>query len=119
FSPSGADLYYRSGCGRNGEACDLFRLPAAGLAPGGKPERLAEGVKSFEFVDRSGQRLLLGWSRRELVALDLATFEAGKLTAVDNAALPGSAVFLGQERKRLAYVVIDRKRAGVYVANLP
>jgi len=54
-----------------------------------------------------------------MLALDLGILEKGRVVAVDQAALPGSAVFLGPDSSRLAYVVADPKRAGVYVAKLP
>lgn len=119
FSPAGDLLYYRSNCVRNAEACDLYRVPAAGLGTGQDHPRLAEGVKSFEFDRRRPDRLLVTWARKDLVALDLAVWEQGKLVAVDRAALPGSAAFLPPDGSRLAYVVADPKRAGVYVAELP
>ncbi len=116
FSPDGRMLYYRTSCVRNGEACDLY---VTGGAPGETPRRVAEGVRSFEFDRRRPGRLLLTWSRKDLVALDLGVLQDGKLIAVDQAALPGSAAFLGPESRRLAYIVADPKRAGVYVAELP
>ncbi len=119
FSPDGSWLYYRTRCVRNAEACDLERVPAAGLAAGAKPEPIAEGVKSFEFDPRDAGRLLLGWQRKDMVALDVAVWEKGKLTAIDAAILPGSARFLGPDSRRIAYVVADPKRAGVYVAEVP
>jgi len=119
FSPDGNWLYYRTRCVRNAEACDLERVPAAGLAPGAKPEPIAQGVKSFEFDPRDPGRLLLGWQRMDMVALDVGVWEKGKLTAVDRAVLPGSARFLGPDSRRVAYVVAHPKRAGVYVAELP
>lgn len=119
FSPQGDLLYYRSSCVRNAEACDLHRLPAAGPAPGRPPERLAEGVKSFEFDRRRPGRLLVTWARQDLLALDLAVWDQGKLVAVDRSALAGSAAFLPPDGSRLAYIVADPKRAGVYVADLP
>jgi hypothetical protein len=119
FSPDGAWLYYRTRCVRNGEACDLERVPAAGLASGAKPEAIAEGVKSFEFDPRDPGRLLVTWQRMDLVALDVAVWRGGRLTAIDTAVLPGSARFLGPDSRRLAYVVAHPKRQGVYVAELP
>jgi hypothetical protein len=119
FSPDGRWLYYRTRCVRNAEACDLERIPAEGLAPGGKPEPVARGVKSFEFDPRDPGRLLLGWQRADLVALDIGVWEQGKLTRVDSAVLPGSASFLAPDSRRLAYVVVQPKRQGVYVAELP
>lgn len=119
FSPDGAWLYYRTRCVRNAEACDLERVPAAGLAPGAAPERIADGVKSFEFDPRDPGRLLVTWQRMDLVALDLGVWEKGKLTAIDTAAVPGSARFLGPDSRRVAYAVAHPKRQGVYVAELP
>ena len=119
FSPDGKWLYYRTRCVRNAEACDLERVPAAGPAPGAKPEQIAAGVKSFEFDPRDPGRLLLGWQRKDLVALDVGIWEQGKLTSVDAAVLPGSARFLGPDSRRLVYVVVHPRRAGVYVADLP
>lgn len=119
FSPDGRWLYYRTRCVRNAEACDLERVPAAGLAPGAQPEEIAKGVKSFEFDPRDPERLLLTWQRMDLVALDVAVFDRGRTTAVDTAVLPGTARFLGPDSRRVAYAVAHPKRAGVYVAELP
>jgi hypothetical protein len=119
FSPDGRWLYYRTRCVRNAEACDLERVPASGLAAGEKPEAIAPGVKSFEFDPRDPERLLLGWQRMDMVALDVGVWEKGRVTRVDDAVLPGSARFLGPDSRRLAYVVAAPKRAGVYVAELP
>jgi hypothetical protein len=119
FSPDGRWLYYRTRCTRNAEACDVERVPAAGLAPGAKPEAIAQGVKSFEFDPRDPGRLLVTWQRMDRDALDLAVWEAGKLTTVDTYVLPGSAQFLGPDSRRVAYAVIQEKRQGAYVAELP
>ncbi|HEX9051442.1 MAG TPA: hypothetical protein VF841_13000 [Anaeromyxobacter sp.] len=119
FSPDGAWLYYRTRCVRNAEACDLERVPSSGRAPGAAPERIAEGVKSFEFDPRDPGRLLVTWQRKDMVALDVAVWERGKLTGVDTAVLPGSARFLGPDSRRIAYVVAAPKRQGVYVAEVP
>jgi len=114
--PDGKTLWYRAGCVRNAEACDLYALaPGAGE----KPRKIADGVKSFEFDRRAEGRLLLGWSRQDRVALDLAVWQGGKRVAIDESALPGSAFFLAPDSTRVAYVVNDPKRAGVYVAEVP
>ena len=119
FSPDGRWLYYRTRCTRNGEACDLERVPAAGPAPGAGPERIAQGAKSFDFDPRDPGRLLVGFQRMDMVALDVAVWEGGRLVAVDRAVEPGTAQFLPPDSRRLAYVVVQPKRAGVYVAELP
>ncbi len=118
FSPDGRWLYYRTRCTRNAEACDVERVPAAGPAAGAKPEAVAQGVKSFEFDPRDPGRLLVTWQRMDRDALDLAVWEAGKLTSVDTYVLPGSAAFLGPDSRRVAYAVIQEKRQGVYVAEV-
>jgi sugar lactone lactonase YvrE len=118
FSPDGKWLYYRTRCVRNGEACDLERVPAAGLAPGAKPEAVAPGVKSFEFDPRDPERLLVTWQRADLVALDVGVWSPGKLVKVDQGILPGSARFLGPDSRRMAYVVVQPKRQGAYVAEV-
>ncbi len=119
FSPDGAWLYYRTRCVRNAEACDLERVPSSGPPPGAAPEKIADGVKSFEFDPRDPGRLLVTWQRKDMVALDVAVWQRGKLTSVDTAVLPGSARFLGPDSRRIAYVVAAPKRQGVYVAELP
>ena len=119
YAPDGAWLYYRTRCTRNAEACDLERIPADGPAPGAKPELVATAVKSFEFDPGDPGRLLVTWQRMDMAALDLAVWEKGKLTRIDRAALPGSAQFLRPDSRRIAYAVVDPKRAGVYVAELP
>jgi hypothetical protein len=117
FSPDGRWLYYRTSCVREAEACDLLRVEVG--AAGANAERVAEGVKSFEFAPGKPDRLLVAWARKDRVALDLATWEAGKLLAVDNFVRPGTAQFLGGDPRRLAYVVLEPKRQGVYLADVP
>jgi dipeptidyl aminopeptidase/acylaminoacyl peptidase len=117
FSPDGRWLLYRTRCTRQAEACDLERLALAG-APGAGPEELARGVKSFEFDPRDPGRLLLSWQRADSTALDLAVWQ-GRLVAVDQGVLPGSARFLAPDSRRLAYAVVQPRRAGLYVAALP
>jgi hypothetical protein len=117
FSPDDRWLYYRTACVREGEACDLYRVAVA--EPGAKPALVAEGVKSFEYAPGRPERLLVTWARKDRVALDLAVWEGGKLTAVDTYALPGSATFLGGDARRIAYAVVEARRQGVYVAAVP
>jgi hypothetical protein len=118
FAPDGAWLYYRTRCTRQAEACDLERV-AVDAPAGAAPQPLAQGVKSFEFDPRDPGRLLVTWQRADLVALDLAVWRAGVLTAVDQGALPGSIRFLGPDARRLAYAVVQPRRAGVFVADVP
>lgn len=118
FSPDGRWLYYRTRCVRSAEACDLERVPAAGLAGGAKPEPVAPGVKSFEFDPRDPGRLLVTWQRMDMAALDIGVWEGGKLTSIDTYVSPGSARFLGPDSRRVVYVGVHPKRQGVYVADV-
>jgi hypothetical protein len=117
FTPEKDFLWYRAGCVRNGEQCDLYRVPASGLAPGAKPELLAQGVKSFDFDRRRPGRAVLGWAA-PAGALDVGVWDAGKVTRVDRGALAGSAALLGPDATRLVYAVTEKGREGVYVAEV-
>ena len=117
FSPDGRWLYYRTRCTRSGEACDLERIDPG--AAGSRPERIAEGVKSFEFGPGEPGRLLVGWKRLDRDALDVGVWEAGALATVDTQVLPGSARFVGPGAGRLAYLVVDERRPGLYLAEVP
>ncbi len=118
FSPDGRWLYYRNACVREAEACDLFRVPGDG-AGAAAPQAVAQGVKSWECAPGRPGRLLLGWSRTDRVALDLALWEEGKLIALDTVVRPGSAGFVGGDPTRLAWAVLAAKREGVHVAEVP
>ncbi len=117
FSPDGRWLYYRTRCTREGEACDLERLDV--VAAAAEPERVAEGVKSFEYAPGAPGRLLLTWKPLGREALDVGIWEGGRIVKVDTSVLPGSASFIGPGARRLAYAVLQPKRAGVYVAEIP
>jgi WD40-like Beta Propeller Repeat len=116
FSPDGKWLYYRTRCVREAEACDLVRVAVASPS---SPETIAEGAKSFEFAPGQPDRLLVSWARKDRVALDLAVWEGGKLTAVDTYVRPGTAQFVGGDPRRLAYAVLEARRQGVYAAEMP
>jgi len=129
FSPDGRWLLYRTRCTRQAEACDLERVPAAASpqAAGGAagiaaavpaPELLAQGMKSFEFDPRNAGRLLLTWQRTDSTALDAGVWQ-GRLVALDQGVLPGSLRLLGPDSRRVAYAVVQPRRAGVRVAVLP
>ena len=120
FSPDGRWLYYRTACVREAEACDLHRVPARATdQPQPASERIADGVKSWSYAPGRPGRLLVAWSRTDRVALDLALWEGGKLTALDTMVLPGSAAFVGGDARRVAWAVMDPKRAGAYLADVP
>ncbi|HET7752272.1 MAG TPA: hypothetical protein VFK85_00055 [Anaeromyxobacteraceae bacterium] len=118
FAPEGDFLYFRDACVQNGESCDLERIPAAGLAPGAKPERLAQAVKSFDFDRRNAERLLLAVQPPGGKPVGISVWRAGKLTDVDRGFVPGTGTFLAPDSSRLVYAVQEKGREGVYLAEL-
>ncbi len=119
FAPDDRSLYYRSACVREGRACDLSSRQLE-RDPGVK--KLAEGVWDFRAAD-SGGRLIVTYARTDLVAAaDLAYLNlddpAPQPKGIDQVTL-GVPLFLDRTGKRVAYIVTDRKREGVYVADLP
>ncbi|MFN7131543.1 MAG: hypothetical protein ACK4N5_05630, partial [Myxococcales bacterium] len=85
----------------------------------GKP--VAAPWRRTELWSEDGKRLLLSFPRLDTdAAADLGYFEPGTAKptrGVDQYALPG-AQFVGPKGDKLVYIVADRKREGVYVANL-
>jgi len=118
LTPERDALWYRTACTQNGDVCDLYRVPASGLAAGAKPELLAQGIQTFDFDRLRPGRALLGWARADRASIDLGIWEKGKVTKVATAALPGSAALLGPEGTRLAYAVVAPGQEGVYVADV-
>jgi hypothetical protein len=110
-------LYYRAGCTRNGEVCDLYRVAATGVA-GAAPERLAGGVRSFELDPRRPGRLLLTWARAQGEGVDVGVWEQGKVVRIDGPALAGSAALLPGDAPRVVYAIVEEGREGVYVAEV-
>jgi len=119
FSPDGRWLYYRAACVPGGEACNLFRTPATGLAPGQSPERIAEGVAAFVIDRWRPDRVLVGLVRRDGAGVDLALWSGGRLSTLDGPTLPGSARFLPPDGRRLAWIASRPERAGVWMADAP
>jgi hypothetical protein len=101
-----------------GRACDLYTVPTDHPATAG---RITGGVWRFA-ISRDGSRMLVTYPRTDsetvanLGAVNLSGY--GGVTGLDERVEPG-AVFLDAQGKRAAYGVIDRKRRGVYVADVP
>ncbi len=118
FSPGDRSIWYRANCVRGGRDCELM---ATDLAQEGVPPRkLAQGIANFK-PSADGERLLLMFPRTDTeAAYDLGWLDLAKRTAskgIDVYTLPG-AVFLDPKGERVGYLVGERKREGVYVAEL-
>ncbi|MDR0964908.1 MAG: hypothetical protein LBM75_00085 [Myxococcales bacterium] len=140
-----ADLWYRGTCIREGRQCDLFvdepiaaptaAIESADAGPGPDAGNAAEtplpapahlkvasALSAFEFSP-SGNRLFLDLPRFDTTtSFDLA-WQApmpGAVTApIDRHVLKHSLRALDPDGKRVAYIVTERRREGVYVAELP
>ncbi|WP_242395354.1 hypothetical protein [Anaeromyxobacter oryzisoli] len=119
FSSDARWLYYRTRCTATADACDVERIPAAGLPAGAKPERIAEGARSFDLDPRDPERLVLAWKRGDGDAVDLGVWDHGTLSRVDSRVRAGTARLLGPDGRRIAYVVGGPGRGGGFGAAGP
>ncbi len=118
FDPKSRYLLARNGCTRAGagapRACDLQSIELA------KPELAAKKIIDAVFSFKTtvdGDRILvtyaeIGPDTFNVAAYDVAT--AVRKTLDQHILLP--ALFVGEANDRVAYVVAERSRAGVYVA---
>ncbi len=118
FAPGDRELWYRSRCTDEGRRCDLMSVSTTD--PAQKAVRLAEGVLGFTPAP-GGERVLLTFPRfdtHQAADLGLLDLKTRKVTrGVDQYVLPG-AVFANAEGTRIAYVVGERKREGVFLAEV-
>jgi hypothetical protein len=115
FGPKNAFLVFRSNCIREGRACDLLQLDLA--KPKEPPKKLVEGIYSFKMAE-SGDRLLLSYARTQGELFDAAVYnlKTGERKTIEQGVrLP--AMFLDDAGTKVAYIVLERSRAGVYVAD--
>lgn len=115
FSPKNEFLFFRSNCIRNGRACDLLQLQLS--EPKQPPRKAVEGVYSWK-VAEGGERVLVTYARVESETFDTAVLnlKSGERRTLEQfIALP--ALMLDGAGSRVAYVVNDHRRPGVYVAS--
>jgi hypothetical protein len=118
FRPPGAELFYRADCLRDGRACSLLALPVD--APEAtRPRKEGDQVFGARF-STDGARVLLGFAHLTDLTFDLAVKElaGGVQTPVDQY-VEWPALILGPEGRRVAYLVRERSRPGLYVARVP
>jgi WD40 repeat protein len=115
FGPNNQYLLFRSNCIRNNRACDLFFYDLT--KPKSEPKKIVEGVYSFKTAE-GGARVLVTYARVDAETFDLAVYnlETGERRTLDrNIVLP--ALFAAEDGSKVAYVVVGRERAGVYLAE--
>jgi hypothetical protein len=118
YAPGDRALWYRTRCIRNGRECDLMSVKVSGDEA---PVRVVQGIWSFR-PNRTGERLLLTYPRLDTeAAADLGILDVGAnkpSRGIDVHTLPG-ATFADDAGTRVVYIVSQRNREGVYVADVP
>ncbi len=119
FAPSNTEIWYRAGCTREGRECDL-RSQKLDAPEGALPKVMLQGIWTFRPTD-DGSKMLISFPRLDTEAAgDLGFFEPGlakPARGIDQYALT-AAQFVGPKADKLVYIVTERKREGVYVADL-
>ncbi len=121
YDPKSRYVLARNGCSRGGaggspRACDLLSIDLS------KPElaskKLVEGIYSFKTTP-DGEKILVTYAEIGPDTFNVATYDVAsgaRKTLDQHILLP--ALFAGEGNDRVAYVVAERSRAGVYLAPL-
>ncbi len=115
FAPGSDRLFFRADCTREGRACLLYSVdPTAAEA---KPSQEADSVYNFR-LSHEGARVAFTYAHTQgdlydVSVLNLKTKE--RKTIEQDVKLP--ILFLEKDGSRLAYLVADKARAGVYVGS--
>lgn len=115
FSADDQWLMFRSGCIRNGRACDLYTVEVAKLKE--PPVKAVEGIFSFKPAAH-GPRVLLTYARTQGDVYDVAVYNLQsreRKTLEQLIRVP--AHFVAADGSKAAYVVSEQGRQGVYVAE--
>ncbi len=115
FTPDSTRLLFRADCVREGRACNLLSLDTA--QPKVAPKKLIEGVFGFR-LSQDGKRALYTYARTQgelydTGVLNIATSEYKTLE--QSIRMPP--YFIADDGTKVAYIVGEQKREGVYVAD--
>lgn len=118
FTNDSKSLLFRSDCIRDGRSCDLLRLEMAELKQ--PPKKIVEAMFGFR-LSKNGERVLITYSRMQtgdfydVASYNLKTNE--RKTLEQFIRLP--ALQLNDDGTKVAYIVGEQNKAGVYVADAP
>ncbi|MBS1148542.1 MAG: aglU [Myxococcaceae bacterium] len=116
FTPQSDRLLFRTDCSREGRSCDLLALDLKDLKL--PPKKLVEAMSAFK-ISESGERVLITYSRAQTGDFyDVAVFNLKsneRKTLEQFIRLP--AMFLDKDGTKVAYVVAEQNKSGVYVAD--
>jgi dipeptidyl aminopeptidase/acylaminoacyl peptidase len=115
FTPQGDRLFYRADCTREGRACILYSVDTTAAEP--KPGQEADSVFTFK-LSHDGARVAFTYAHTQgelfdVSVLNLKTKE--RKTIEQDVKLP--VLFLDKDGSKIAYLVGDKAKAGVYVAS--
>jgi hypothetical protein len=115
FTPDGQRLIFRAGCTREGRSCNLMSASVA--KPAEPPKKLIEGVYGFK-ISPDGQRVLFTYARMQgdLYDTGVLNLKTGEYKTVDQQ-IRMPPFMLSADGAKVAYIIADPKREGVYVAD--
>lgn len=116
FSPSGDRLFFRANCTREGRSCDLLVQELATLGTE-KPKKAQQNTFNFKLSD-DGSRVLTTSPHMtdELFDVWITNLSTGESKLLDQYATQ-PVHFLSKDGTRIAWVIAEKKTAGVYVVN--
>jgi dipeptidyl aminopeptidase/acylaminoacyl peptidase len=116
FTPQSDRLLFRTDCIRDGRSCDLLSLDLKDLKV--PPKKLIEAMSGFKISD-DGSRVLVTYARAQTGDFyDVAVFnlKSGERKTLDQfIKLP--ALFLAKDGTRVAYLIAEQGKSGLYVAD--
>jgi hypothetical protein len=115
FTPQSDRLLFRADCTREGRACNLLSIDVA--KPKEPPKKLIEGVFGFR-LSTDGARALYTYARLngDLYDTGVLNLKSGEYKTLEQQVrMPP--YFLDDSGTKVAYIVAEQKREGVYVAD--
>ncbi|HEY3450884.1 MAG TPA: hypothetical protein VGK67_31290 [Myxococcales bacterium] len=123
YSPDSRELWYRTNCTRAGRECEVVSSSVSDATA--LPRKLALGIATFK-SSAKGDRLLLTYARADTKANDneapadlgwIDLNSKGTSKGIDQYVMPGAA-WADAAGSQVVYIVGERKREGVYVADV-
>jgi hypothetical protein len=116
FTPDTGRLLFRADCVREGRACNLLSVDVT--QPKNPPKKLIEGVYGFR-LSQDGTRVLFTYARTQggdLYDTGVLNLKNGDFKTVEQQ-IRMPPYFLSDDGTKVAYIVAEQKREGVYVTD--